>query len=118
MFTPGGWTELGNPSSSSSSSQNSYNLKEEEIRKIEGRAGIRTQEFIGEAAKYLLNCSVYNGTSNSLTDLTIKFEIKETDTQKSISREYKLHPKNGGVIPPLSNGDFEADIGLNPASAK
>lgn len=109
VFVMGRWKQIGGASSAKS-----FVLGPDELRKIDGRAGIRPPEYTaaGEAPKVFMSCSVYNGSSHSLADLTVRLEIKETDKQKGIIRDYRLRPNNGGVVPPLSNGDFEADIGL------
>lgn len=120
VLVMGQWTRMGGISYSSSSTDKTFSLEPDELRRIDGRAEIRKQRYVevGGVPKTLLSCSVYNGTSHSLAELTIKLEIKETDTQKGITRDYRLRPKNGGVVPPLSNGDFETDIGLNPEPGK
>lgn len=118
VFVMGRWTQMGGTSGGSSASKGSSALAPDEIRKIDGRAGIRPVQYVGEMPKYYLNCSVYNGTSVSLAELTVRLEIQETEKQKGFTREYRLRPKNGGVVLPLSNGDFEADIGIEPESGK
>jgi hypothetical protein len=114
VFVMGSWTQMGGDASTSSSTDKTFVFGPDELRKIDGRAGIRKQEFVpvGEVPKTLLSCSVYNGTSHSLGELTVRLELKETDTQKGVTRDYRLRPKSGGFVPPLSNGDFETDIGL------
>jgi hypothetical protein len=114
VFVMGQWTQMGGVASSSTSSDKSFALEADDLRKIDGRAGIRPQEYVvaGEPQKVLLSCNVYNGSSHSLSALTVRVEIKETDKQKGLTRDYRLQPKNGGVVLPLSNGYFETDIGL------
>src|SRR5204863_8259388 len=93
VFVMGRWTHMGGES---------FALKPGDIRKIDGRAEIRMRS-VGGISKCFLNCSVYNGTSVSLAELTVRLEIKETDKQKGFIREYRLRPNNGGMVLPLSN---------------
>jgi len=125
IFSVGGWTQLGSGSTDSTSADR-VKLQADDLQKLKGSARIGSDMI--DALKYngkdpreyqisdplKLTCAVYNGTTYSLTELTVRLEIKQTAKQNGFIREYRLLPKKGGVLSPLSNGDFEAEIGVYP----
>jgi len=112
VFIMGHWREMGQPHVPQGKEQ--VDLPAGDLRDIEGKAGIQEVQYFDKLPKHFLRCNVYNGTKYSLIQLTIKLRVNPAANQPGVNREYVLLCKSGDSVGPLSNGDFEADIGLNP----
>jgi hypothetical protein len=118
VFMMGQWKQLGgnsNPSDSSGSGK-TVTLPQDELAKLQGQAG--TTSFWDGAEHYILQCSIYNGSSYFLSEVKVQLQVEATSSLPALTREYRVLPQGGNSLPTLTSGTFQAETGLNLQNVK
>jgi hypothetical protein len=118
VFMMGQWKEIGgnsNPSDSSRSGK-TVALPQDELAKLQGQAS--TTSFWDSSEHYILQCSIYNGSSYSVSEVKVQLQVEATSSLPALTREYRVLPQNGNSLPTLTSGTFQAETGLNLQNIK
>ena len=85
------------------------------LRTIVGNARILpTSELGGASSNDRLECSIYNGSGYSISELVVNIKVADSDSTNVLTRAYRIFPKTPSALcESLCVGNFGADLGFN-----